>query len=216
MKYFLAIIFVTSFAFAATAEAAPRDTISGAATVTDGDSIRINGVAIRLNGIDAFEAHQMCGQFECGVAATSHLVQLVGNGAIVTCTEKTVDRYGRIVAICTVNNVEINKEQVRSGNAVAYRKYSLDYVEDEDFAKANHLGAWQYEFQMPDEYRRSIRPVVEALVPPNGCAIKGNINSKGDKIYHLPGTNNYAETNPEMMFCSVEEAVAAGFRAPRN
>lgn len=43
--------------------------------------------------------------------------------------------------------------------------------------------------------------------------IKGNINSRGDKIYHLPGGQYYEQTKAERMFCSVEEAVAAGFRA---
>jgi len=43
--------------------------------------------------------------------------------------------------------------------------------------------------------------------------IKGNISSRGDKIYHLPGGQYYEQTKAERMFCSVEEAVAAGFRA---
>jgi len=43
--------------------------------------------------------------------------------------------------------------------------------------------------------------------------IKGNINSRGEKIYHLPGGQYYEQTKPERLFCTVEEAVAAGFRA---
>ena len=55
---------------------------------------------------------------------------------------------------------------------------------------------------------------------PPGCDIKGNINSKGDRIYHLPGRSSYASTriNPESgerWFCSEDEARAAGWRAPR-
>ena len=30
---------------------------------------------------------------------------------------------------------------------------------------------------------------------PQGCNIKGNINARGDKIYHLPGSSLYAKTN---------------------
>jgi len=53
-----------------------------------------------------------------------------------------------------------------------------------------------------------------------GCDIKGNVSSGGDKIYHLPGTNNYDDTvitpeEGELWFCSVEEAIANGWRAPR-
>ncbi|CAI6047814.1 phospholipase D family protein [Cohnella sp. JJ-181] len=43
-------------------------------------------------------------------------------------------------------------------------------------------------------------------------AIKGNINAKGDKIYHVPGGRSYAQTEPEEWFCSEAEAEAAGFR----
>ena len=45
----------------------------------------------------------------------------------------------------------------------------------------------------------------------NSCVIKGNINSKGNKIYHMPGQRDYDNTVPEEMFCTVEEAEAAGF-----
>lgn len=43
--------------------------------------------------------------------------------------------------------------------------------------------------------------------------IKGNINSKGEKIYHLPGGAYYDRTNPEVWFKTESEAQAAGFRA---
>ncbi|WP_211749993.1 thermonuclease family protein [Paenibacillus sp. Marseille-Q4541] len=52
--------------------------------------------------------------------------------------------------------------------------------------------------------------------PNNTCTIKGNINSKGEKIYHTTASRNYKSTNPETWFCTEEEAVAAGYRAPKN
>ncbi|SHJ46551.1 cell wall-binding repeat-containing protein [Clostridium magnum] len=42
--------------------------------------------------------------------------------------------------------------------------------------------------------------------------IKGNINSKGEKIYHVPGGSYYDRTIPEVWFNTEEEAQAAGFR----
>jgi hypothetical protein len=42
--------------------------------------------------------------------------------------------------------------------------------------------------------------------------IKGNINSKGDKVYHVPGGRYYEGTKAEEMFCSEAEAEAAGYR----
>jgi phosphatidylserine/phosphatidylglycerophosphate/cardiolipin synthase-like enzyme len=43
--------------------------------------------------------------------------------------------------------------------------------------------------------------------------IKGNLSSAGEKIYHVPGGAFYDRTVAEQMFCSAEEAQAAGFRA---
>ncbi|HOJ10089.1 MAG TPA: thermonuclease family protein [Clostridiales bacterium] len=42
--------------------------------------------------------------------------------------------------------------------------------------------------------------------------IKGNINSKGEKIYHVPGGMYYDKTIPEEWFETEEEAKAAGYR----
>ena len=46
----------------------------------------------------------------------------------------------------------------------------------------------------------------------NSCLIKGNINTKGNKIYHMPGQRDYDNTVAEEMFCTEEEAIAAGFK----
>lgn len=50
------------------------------------------------------------------------------------------------------------------------------------------------------------------------CLIKGNISSKGAKIYHLPGSSSYNSTKidtsqGERWFCTEAEALAAGWRA---
>lgn len=50
-----------------------------------------------------------------------------------------------------------------------------------------------------------------------GCDIKGNVNSKGDKIYHVPGMAAYNNTKVQpdegdRWFCTRDEAKAAGFR----
>ena len=49
------------------------------------------------------------------------------------------------------------------------------------------------------------------------CLIKGNLSSKGERIYHPPGCRYYNSTNidpkrGERWFCSEQEAVAAGWR----
>lgn len=55
---------------------------------------------------------------------------------------------------------------------------------------------------------------VKAYVDSSGKGlIKRNINSKGEKIYHLPGRSYYDQTKPEAWFKTEVEAQAAGFRA---
>jgi endonuclease YncB( thermonuclease family) len=46
---------------------------------------------------------------------------------------------------------------VREGYAVAYTQYSSDFLEDEKYAKENNNGIWSMHFQIPSEYRRSLR-----------------------------------------------------------
>jgi hypothetical protein len=49
------------------------------------------------------------------------------------------------------------------------------------------------------------------------CNIKGNVNTRGERIYHVPGDRYYDETkivanHGERWFCSEKEAKAAGWR----
>ncbi|MFL0197417.1 hypothetical protein ACJDU8_17880 [Clostridium sp. WILCCON 0269] len=46
--------------------------------------------------------------------------------------------------------------------------------------------------------------------------IKGNINSKGEKIYHLPGDPYYDRTKAEKWFNTEAEAQAAGYRPSKR
>jgi hypothetical protein len=53
------------------------------------------------------------------------------------------------------------------------------------------------------------------------CNIKGNISSKKEKIYHVPGCASYKATvisvsEGERMFCTEKEAKAAGWRKAQN
>ncbi|YAL84494.1 thermonuclease family protein [Dermacoccaceae bacterium W4C1] len=66
----------------------------------------------------------------------------------------------------------------------------------------------------------SASPTRQAAANTGGCTIKGNINNEGVKIYHVPGGRSYAKTKinkpGERMFCSEQEALAAGWRAARG
>ncbi|KAF0115506.1 MAG: hypothetical protein FD163_2523 [Hyphomonadaceae bacterium] len=243
----LGATFVFGAVLPSAALAEPGRAIVGAATVVDGDSLRINNEPIRLWGIDAFEANQMCGAMDCGQIATSRLTRLVqvqnnpGTPNVI-CIEKSKDNYGRTVAVCRIGGVDLAATLTIQGFALAYREYSLDYVPEEDFARINRTGAWAFEFANPWDFRRGrtessdtagapTQPVETPINPPAtaapvyssnrqsapaGCSIKGNINSRGDRIYHTTSSPNYSRTVPERMFCTEAEARAAGFRAPRR
>ena len=195
--------------------------ISGIAHVIDADTIEVLGQRIRLHGIDAPEAKQTCrrngAEWRCGRGATRALYDKIGNKPV-RCEGQDRDRYGRVVAKCFFAGTDINEWLVQQGWAVAYVQYSQDYVGAEAFAKSERRGIWAGAFVGPQEWRRGIRLSSAKQPPAEGCLIKGNITKSG-KIYHVPGSRWYDATvidvgRGERMFCSAEEAVAAGWRAP--
>lgn len=46
--------------------------------------------------------------------------------------------------------------------------------------------------------------------------VKGNINSRGEKIYHIPGQATYERTDADETFATEEEAQAAGYRRSQS
>ena len=143
--------------------------ITGMAKVTDGDSIKINNNKIRLVGIDAPELKQKCingvSEYMCGKISKEWLNMIVEDFQI-TCFYSEKDRYKRILGVCYIGNIdsaafkkkikslELNSMMVKSGNAVAYRKYSDAYINDEEFAKINKRGIWIGKFEMPWDWRK--------------------------------------------------------------
>ena len=66
------------------------------------------------------------------------------------CTQRDVDRYGRVVAVCRTESGELNMAMVRRGWAVDYTKYSDGrYQSDEQQARHEQLGIWAGRFEMP-------------------------------------------------------------------
>jgi endonuclease YncB( thermonuclease family) len=196
--------------------------IHGIARVTDGDTIKINDIRIRFHGIDAPESAQTClhadgNLWNCGKTATRYLKNIILDKPI-SCEQKDVDRYGRIVAVCSIDGNDLNASMVDSGMALAYRTYSKDYVDNEASAKRSGLGMWGGKFIEPWKWRTFTRLTTQVNV--GECNIKGNISSKGVKIYHVPGAPYYANTiisenKGERWFCSEQEAKQAGWRKSR-
>jgi endonuclease YncB( thermonuclease family) len=100
--------------------------------------------------------------YRCGQQAALALADTVG-AKTVRCEGRDRDRYGRTVAVCFVGTEDIAAWMVRQGWALAFRKYSIAYVHEEDEARAARLGIWQGEFTAPWEWRAARRL---AHVPP--------------------------------------------------
>lgn len=126
--------------------------------VIDGDTIYIGKNKIRFSGIDAPELKQYCDlnneMVRCGVLAKNFLIKKISNHQIKCIPEKNLDRYGRILAECFVNNESLSKYMVRNGYAFAFRKYSKKFIDDEEYAKSNNLGLWQTKFEYPWDSRK--------------------------------------------------------------
>lgn len=223
----------------ATPTSAPRrsDPVSwavmlhGPAIVKDGDTLVVADKTVRLEGIDAPESEQSCGtsdggSWPCGREATRALADLIGT-ANVTCTNRGLDRFGRILGVCSANGRELNAELVRRGWAWAFVRYSRAYVDVEARAKSDRVGVWQGHAQPPWEHRasrasgQSVQPQhpPTAAVAGEDCTIKGNVTASGH-IYHTPSSRWYDAIRMDAgkgkrWFCSEPEAVAAGWRAAR-
>jgi endonuclease YncB( thermonuclease family) len=224
---------MASTAFAAEVTGVPR--------IVDGDTVEIGRVKIRLSGIDAPETDQICldakrEKWACGIAARDELIRH-SNGQIWECTTTGSDQYGRSLANCYIDGDDVSAWMVRSGWALSFVHYSHAYDADETTARDAGAGLWSGSFIAPWDWRhRNMTTIIlgRASVPVNAqtillgavsaseapspeCVIKGNVNRKGERIYHLPGQLNYAQINMakglgERWFCTEVEAEAAGWR----
>lgn len=197
--------------------------LKGIPSITDGDTLKIIDEKIRLEGIDAPESGQRCldkngAQYQCGKLATVFLKNVI-NQNVVRCETTSKDRYGRYIATCFLNNINLNEMMVLNGHALAYRQYSKRYISAETEAKDKEIGMWQGKFVTPWKWRKGERLSYEKQIITGKCLIKGNISSSG-KIYHTQASPWYSRTKineakGERWFCTEEEALAAGWRAPK-
>lgn len=180
--------------------------------VIDGDTIELaSGDRVRYIGIDTPETvdpRELPGCF--GHEAAAQNQELVENQLVRL--EKDItdrDKYGRLLRyVYLADGTFVNLSLVEEGFAFNYTyppdlKHQLEFFEAEQEARAAKAGLWGS---------------CGAKKPPTStCVIKGNINSAGDKIYHLPGQRYYNKTaidegKGERWFCTEEEAETAGWR----
>ncbi|WP_082418973.1 thermonuclease family protein [Massilibacterium senegalense] len=132
------------------------------------------------------------------------------------------DRYGRLLAYVYLQDGSMyNKTLIEKGLArVAVYPPNTKYLDEfkalEQQAKTEKLGIWSIEdyqsSSITNNSNQNNTSTSTTPTPSGSCDIKGNINSRGEKIYHMPGQQFYDKTNAEEIFCSEDEAQAAGYR----
>ncbi|MED4581602.1 thermonuclease family protein [Brevibacillus choshinensis] len=198
--------------------------------VVDGDTVELStGEKVRLIGVDTPETVKPNHPVEpYGKEASDFSKQLLtGQKVTLKFDVEPYDKYKRLLAYMYLQDgTFVNEKLVRDGYArimtippnVAYADL---FLEAEREARENNRGLWGKSTQNPSMPSPSTEKPKQEVpgsdqAPPEGKPIKGNINAKGDKIYHVPGSASYEQTNAEMWFATEEEAKAAGFRAPKR
>ncbi len=201
--------------------------------VVDGDTIDIEiggkKERLRLIGINTPETVDPRKPVECFGKEASNKAKSILAGAKVSLEadlgQGERDKYGRLLRyVFLEDGTNFNMQMIRDGFAYEYT-YNTPYLYQKEFkqaqkeAEAIKAGLWG------DMCNGKNSPVSSSsdssAFGSNGCTIKGNINTNGDKIYHLIGCGSYAKTvinesQGERWFCSESEALSAAWRKALN
>ncbi|PSL26485.1 micrococcal nuclease [Planomicrobium soli] len=198
-------------------------------SVIDGDTIKImyegKEETVRYLLIDTPETnHPSLGEQPLGKEATKENKRIIDSGdvSIEFDVGGRFDDYGRLLAYIYVDGESVQEQLLQSGHArVAYvyppnTRYVDEFEKAEKKARDARTGIWEFEnYSTNRGFNKDAYGTSNASKEKDSgkCDIKGNINRNGNKIYHMPGSGSYEQTNPEKWFCSEEEALAAGFRS---
>jgi endonuclease YncB( thermonuclease family) len=141
--------------------AATANTISGVASVLDGDTIEIDGERIRISNIDAPELDQVCiapirsDSWNCGQEAARALWKFVSEYKV-TCETSGTDYSGRWFAVCEVPGMSIATWMAGQGWAVPNQDCRCEEVRAwANFAESRNAGIWSSQFVMPWTWRNT-------------------------------------------------------------
>lgn len=222
------------------AEQAPKTAeLYQVVSVVDGDTIKVNYqgkiTSVRLIGVNTPETVDPRKSVECFGQEASNYLKSKLNGQTVTLiadpTQSDRDKYDRLLRYVYLDGKDVGLDIISNGYGYEYT-YNLPYEKQGSYlaaqTSAENAGKGLWASGVCDaanvnvdsqSHQTSPAPVPSVNNGAN-CQIKGNINSKGEKIYHLPGQRFYNKTQidtskGERWFCSEQEAVNAGWRAAK-
>ena len=203
-------------------------------SATDGDTITINyngaNEKVRLVGLDTPETKDPRKPVQCfGQEASTKMSELVSGKKVrieFDSTQGQRDKYGRLLLFVFLEDGRnLAYEMISGGYGTEYTynsnpyKYQSQFKRAQNEARENKRGLWANNTCAGDPTKpvnsapaTQTSPALQSQTGSGECDIKGNINKKGEKIYHVPGGTSYEKTNPEQIFCSEAEAQSAGFR----
>lgn len=168
--------------------------------VVDGDTIEISGGSkVRLIGVDTPETVKPGVKPQpFGKEASDFTKSLLeGKEVNLEFDVQEKDKYGRLLAyVYLPDGTFVNAKLIEEGYAKIMTippnvKYEEMFKNLQEEARQEKRGLWA--------------DISVGL-------IKGNINSKGEKIYHVPGGRFYEKTVAEEYFETEDEAIASGYR----
>ena len=147
--------------------------VKGYARVVTASTLRINGLNIKMYGVDAPDITQTCanhyGQgYYCGREARNWLQDWIENKEV-TChiLGKVENNWATGACFVDNNKYDVGAVVVNAGWAVAYTKNTNIYVGYENQARNNNRGLWAGTFYKPWDWRKIQNRKVEVKVKYN-------------------------------------------------
>ncbi|WP_226344283.1 thermonuclease family protein [Agilicoccus flavus] len=206
-------------ASASVAAAAPTTVSAAALTpvtrVVDGDTLHVRvgrrTEKVRVIGLDTPEIGE-CHAREA-TRAMAALVQRRSVRLVADHTQPNRDRYQRLLRHVVLRDGRSVAPLLIAGGHGWEFTYGQAYQ-----GQAAHRRAEARAIKARAGLWRGCRGLTRVIAVRGRCAIKGNISTRGEKIYHVPGATYYGATviNPrkgERYFCTELQARKAGWRA---